>query len=318
MLKEYMLREALPRLDAHPDIKKGLLSQCRLKKGEIWTDPAAGHKVGCLDATVRDDVCKLLADEKTSLVINDPPYNLSLDNKNTQNLFKFTIDEYTAFSKKWLHNTLYILRPNAHFYLWLGADQNAGFEPLPELIMMMRDVKELSSRSFITMRNQRGYGTQKNWMAVRQELLYYVKGSPPFQVVYTDIPKVLKGYYKVVKGKKQENLARSKSSSIRAGNVWIDIQQIFYRMEENVPGAYAQKPLKAYFRILQSSSCKGDLVVDLFSHSGTTLLAAEIMGRRCYTCDNDPVFAEITIRRLEHYRRTGKLGFQCSNPFTAT
>ena len=53
------------------------------------------------------------------------------------------------------------------------------------------------------MRNQRGYGTQKNWMAVRQELLYYIKGKPNFNIdaEYTDIPKVMNGYYKKVNGK---------------------------------------------------------------------------------------------------------------------
>jgi len=310
-----MLREDLPRLDTNPELKKSLLSQCRLKPGEIWIDPVACHKVGCLDATVQEDVLKLLADEKSGLVVNDPPYNLLLDNKNTPNLFKYTINDYLLFSREWLQNALEILKQDAHFYIWLGADQNADFKPLPEFILLLREFKELSSRSFITMRNQRGYGTQKNWMAVRQELLYYVKGNPSFKVVYTDIPKVLKGYYKVVKGKKQENISRSKSSCIRASNVWIDIQQVFYRMEENVPGAYAQKPLKAYFRILESSSNRNDLIVDFFAHSGTMLLAAEILGRHCYTCDNDPVFSEIAIRRLEYFRKTGKLGFQCSDPF---
>ena len=72
----------------------------------------------------------------------------------------------------------------------------------------MRDFEEIRSRSFITMRNQRGYGTQKNWMAVRQELLYYVKGEPKFNVdaEYTDIPKILRGYYKEVGGNVTENL----------------------------------------------------------------------------------------------------------------
>ena len=52
------------------------------------------------------------------------------------------------------------------------------------------------------MRNQRGYGTQYNWMAIRQELLYYTNGKPKFNVKfrYTDIPKVLKGYYKEIGG----------------------------------------------------------------------------------------------------------------------
>ena len=54
-----------------------------------------------------------------------------------------------------------------------------------------------------------------------------------------------------------------------------------------------------------------------FAHSGATLLASEIQGRVCYTCDIDPVFCEIAIRRLENYRATGKLGWQNDHPFVA-
>jgi site-specific DNA-methyltransferase (adenine-specific) len=57
------------------------------------------------------------------------------------------------------------------------------------------------------------------------------------------------------------------------------------------------------------------LVVDFFAHSGTALLAAEINGRRCFTADVDPVFCEIAIRRLEHFRKTRRLGWQNSHPF---
>ena len=167
------------------------------------------------------------------------------------------------------------------------------------------------------MRNQRGYGTQKNWMAVRQELLYYVKGDPAFNVdaEYTDIPKILRGYYKEVDGQLTENLQRSKSETIRAGNVWVDVQQVFYRMEENVSGCYAQKPLKSTDRIIKASSAPGDIIIDFFAHSGTTLLAAEINERRCMTMDIDPIFCEITIRRLEHFRRTGRTGWQNGHAF---
>jgi len=184
-------------------------------------------------------------------------------------------------------------------------------------MIMMRQFPELKARSFITMRNQRGYGTQKNWMAVRQKLLYYIKGRPKFNVEaeYTDIPKILRGYYKTVNGKMTENLQRSRSRNIRAGNVWVDIQQVFYRMEENVPGCYAQKPLKAVERIVQASSDADDLVVDFFAHAGTTLLACERQNRRCFTADIDPVFAEVTIRRLERYRKTGDTGWQYKSPF---
>jgi len=309
--------EELERLDLHGELQKKILPLCRLKYGEIWKDPVNGHKVGVLDATKIEDIKKILGVEKAKLVINDPPYNVIVGNANTNNLFKLSLEEYLDFSRKWVQNAIAVMDNNAHLYIWIGADYKDNLQPLPDFIILMREFKVLKPKNFITMRNQRGYGTQKNWMWVRQELLYYIKGNPDFNVnaEYTDIPKILKGYYKEVNGKITENLERSKSKYLRAGNVWVDIQQVFYRMEENVPGCYAQKPLKAIERIILSGSREKDLVVDFFAHSGTTLLAAERLKRKVYTFDIDPIFAEITIRRLEHFRKTGKTGWQWQNPF---
>jgi len=307
--------EKLTRLDLDDEIKKKILPYCRLKKGEVWIDPKGKHKIGVLDATESADTKKLFEKNKAQLVINDPPYNVVVGNANTQNLSKVKVDQYLSFSENWISNVISVLDKNSALYIWLGADQNDGFQPLPEFMLMMRGFKELKSRSFITMRNQRGYGTQKNWMSVRQELLYYAKGNPHFKVNYTDIPKILGGYYKEVGGEVTSNFERSKSEFIRPGNVWVDIQQVFYRMEENVPGAYAQKPLKSIVRIIEASSKKNDLVADFFSHSGVTILASEMLGRRCYAMEIDPIFAELSIRRLEHYREMGKTGWQWNNPF---
>jgi site-specific DNA-methyltransferase (adenine-specific) len=247
--------------------------------------------------------------EKAALAIQDPPYNLVAFNS-------IEGDWFTSWCKQWVDGTWQVLDENSSLYVWLGADQKNGFHPLPEFMLMMRETP-FKSRSFITLRNQRGYGTQKNWMAVRQELLYYTKGEPAFNInaEYTDIPKILRGYYKEVDHKVTENLERSKSEYIRAGNVWVDIQQVFYRMEENVNGCYAQKPLKTCERIITASTSPHDLMVDFFAHSGSSLLAAELLDRKCYTVDCNPVYCEIAIRRLERFRRTGKLGWQNGNPF---
>ena len=304
-----MLKHPLPRIDKDEKLRDMLLPFCRLRPGEVWNDPSSKHRVGCLDAADESQVKKIFEKRQAVAAIHDPPYNF----------VAFKERELTGFitwCKKWIDNTYQILKPNASLYIWLGADQKYNFQPLPQFIQMMSDTK-FKSKNFITMRNQRGYGTQKNWMSVRQELIFYVKGKPDFnpEAEYTDIPKVLKGYHKIINGRKTENLERSKSKFIRAGNVWIDIQQIFYRMEENVNGCYAQKPIKAIKRIIEASSKKNQLITDFFSHSGTTLLAAELSKRKCITIDNDPVFCEITIRRLERLRSKGLTGWQNSNPF---
>ena len=82
-----------------------------------------------------------------------------------------------------------------------------------------------------------------------------------------------------------------------------------------VSGCYAQKPLKSIARIISASSRPGEVVIDFFSHSGATLVAGELAQRRCFTLDIDPIYCEITIRRLERLRETGKLGWQNGHPF---
>lgn len=274
--------------------------------GTIWEDPVHGHRIACLDASNENDINKFMNGKKASLAIQDPPYNVDINDE----FGNVPLEQYLPWCEKWINNTINALAENASLYIWLGADIRDGFQPLADFIIMMRN-KPVKARNLITMRNQRGYGTQKNWMAVRQELLYYIKGTPTFniQAEYTDIPKKTKGYYKKINGKVTENLERSKSTTIRAGNVWHDIQQVFYLMHENVEGCFAQKPLKSAKRIIDASSNPGNIVADFFSHSGTTLLQAEISNRIAYAMDINPIYCEITAARLLHYRRTGETGW---------
>lgn len=299
------LNQRLDRADAR--FRSRLLPHCRLRPGQIWRDPIRGHAVGCGDAADISFVARLCQDHRATLAVHDPPYNLLMGQK-------LQPDEFAAWCQRWVHTTERHLTADSSLYLWLGADQNDHFQPLPQVMAMMARTS-FASRAFITLRNQRGYGTSKNWMAVRQELLYYTLGEPRFTVQYTGIPKILRGYYKTVDGVRTENLERSHSDTIRPGNVWVDIQQVFYRREENINGCFAQKPLQAIERIVAASSLPGDTVLDFFAHAGTTLLACERLNRRCLTCDIDPIFAEISIRRLEHFRTTGKTGWQRGHPF---
>ena len=303
-----MKNNPLPRLDEDSQVRQRLLPHCRLRPGQVWIDPAGRHRVACADATDDVQISKLMENRRAVLAIHDPPYNqVAFDVR--------TIRSFVQWCETWVRLTADFLMDDAALYIWLGADQRFHFQPLPQFMLMMQELGIFESRSFVTMRNQRGYGTPKNWMAVRQELLYYVRGNPFFQVQYTDIPKILRGYYKRIDGEVTENLQRSKSDTIRPGNVWVDIQQVFYRMEENVSGCYAQKPVKAIERLVLASSQPDDLVLDLFAHSGSTLMACELHGRRAATVDIDPVFCEVVIRRLENYRKTGRLGWQNSHAF---
>ena len=61
------------------------------------------------------------------------------------------------------------------------------------------------------------------------------------------------------------------------------------------------KPLELVERALRNSSREGDVVLDLFLGSGTTLIAAERTGRVCYGMELDPHYAQVAVARWERF-----------------
>ena len=64
------------------------------------------------------------------------------------------------------------------------------------------------------------------------------------------------------------------------------------------------KPVKLIGYLMRNSSKPGDSVLDLFGGSGTTLIAAEQLGRKCYMMELDPHYCDVIIARWE--KLTGK------------
>lgn len=61
------------------------------------------------------------------------------------------------------------------------------------------------------------------------------------------------------------------------------------------------KPVELVARAIQNSSKQGNIVIDLFGGSGTTLIAAEQTGRRCRMMELDPKYVDVIIERWENF-----------------
>ena len=57
------------------------------------------------------------------------------------------------------------------------------------------------------------------------------------------------------------------------------------------------KPLKLLARLIKNSSRQGDIVLDTFGGSGSTLITCEQLGRSCYTMELDPKYADVIVKR---------------------
>ena len=64
------------------------------------------------------------------------------------------------------------------------------------------------------------------------------------------------------------------------------------------------KPVALVAHLMENSSASGDCVADIFGGSGTTLIAAEQLGRRCRMMELDPHYCDVIIKRWEDF--TGK------------
>ena len=65
-----------------------------------------------------------------------------------------------------------------------------------------------------------------------------------------------------------------------------------------------QKPVELVLKAIKNSSKEGDIILDPFLGSGTSLIAAEQCGRVCYGVELDPSYVDVIIERWENH--TGK------------
>ena len=70
-----------------------------------------------------------------------------------------------------------------------------------------------------------------------------------------------------------------------------------------------QKPVEIPMRAIENSSQPGEIVLDFFGGSGSTLMGAELTGRRCYTTELDPAYCDVIVSR--YVAQTGNIGVIC-------
>jgi site-specific DNA-methyltransferase (adenine-specific) len=82
------------------------------------------------------------------------------------------------------------------------------------------------------------------------------------------------------------------------GNLWNDVPPIASKSKERI-GYPTQKPLALLDRIIKASSNEGDVVLDAFCGGGTTLVAAQRLGRKFIGIDQSEQAIAISRKRLE-------------------
>ncbi len=222
------------------------------------------------------DLLSTLEDESVDLIIADPPYNLGKSYGNNSDEMDF--NDYLSFTKKWLFESRRILKKTGSIYVFMG------FRHISYLYDIMEKELGLNFNSWIVWHYTQGMGKTKGFSPRHDDVLFFT-ASDAFTFNLDDI-RVPQKYYR----------QRNNMRGANPGDVWT-----FSHVHYSNPNRQAhptQKPEGLIERMVLASSNPGELVLDPFSGSGTTLRVCDQLGRASLGFEINPDYVEMTRQRL--------------------
>jgi DNA modification methylase len=267
--------------------------------GDIWI--LGNHRLLCGDSSKPGDVDRLLDGEKIQLVNTDPPYNVKVEPRSNNAIAsggkgmpavhhqRFDIardpskgkptsaklrakdrplandflkeEDFDLLLKAWFGNFARVLEPGRGFYIW-GGYVNCSNYPRP-----LRECGLYFSQAIIW-HKQHPVLTRKDFMGDHEWCFY--------------------GW--------REGAAHKFFGEKNVTDVWsvkkVSSQNMVHLTE---------KPVDLAIRAMLYSSRPGENVIDLFGGSGSTLVAAEQMGRKAFLMEIDPLYCDVIVKRWEKF-----------------
>src|SRR5665811_181369 len=231
----------------------------RVKAGEVWA--LGDHRLLCGDATKPEDVERLLDGQKAAMVFTDPPYNVALGGHGGQQ---------RGQKKRRIQNDA--LPPDEWEAFCRGWAVNLLAHTDGALYICMSS-KEWPLVSRVLEEAGGHWSDTIIWQKDR-----FVLGRADYQRIYEPI------WFGWREGREHFWCGDRNQS-----DVW---QVARPSVSEAHP---TMKPLALVEQAIENSSRPGDVVLDLFLGSGSTLIAAERTGRICYGMELDPHYASIAV-----------------------
>lgn len=219
---------------------------------------------------------KSIESNSVDLIIADPPYNVGKDYGNKSDRQSFT--EYLSFTEKWLRECHRVLNENGTIYVFIG------FRFISYLYQFMENDLDMNFINWISWHYTQGIGKTKGFSPRHDDILMFSKSSKyKFNLDEIRIPQK---FYRKVNNMRGAN----------PGDVW-EISHIHYCQKGRQPHP-TQKPEALIERMVLASSCEGDLVIDPFSGSGTTMRVCQQLNRNGIGIEINEEYVEQTLERL--------------------
>ena len=254
-------------------------------------------------------IMRSLPNESIDLIATDIPFN-SGRSYSSKNGVEFndkwsSMEEFRGFMRLRLIEMHRLLKPSGSIYVHLDTSASHYIR-----IEMDRIFHADNFQNDIIWSYHGNAGSRKRWSKRHDIILMYTKSNkftfyPQFEP-YTR--KQLNRYKETDKDGRRFWWNNSKKTGkykcymkegTLIGDTWTDIEILTSQKERT--GYPTQKPLALYQRIIKASSNEGDLILDPFAGSGTTLDAAQLLNRNWIGIDQNPNTVDYIKKRFDKY-----------------
>ena len=235
--------------------------------GYVWC--LGDHRLICGDATDPEVVAKLLGDEVPNLMVTDPPYGVDYDPEWRNKAAEAGLIKYAAKSTGTVANddqadwrAAWDLFPGDVAYVWHAS--------------LLSDVKDgLEACDFVA----------RNQIVWAKDSFAISRGHYNWQHEVC--------LYAVRKGSTADWIGPNNESTL-----W-KIRSAGEADRTTIHGT--QKPIECMARPIRNHGKRGDAIYEPFAGSGSTIIAAEQLGRRCFAVELDPHYCDIIVERWQKF-----------------
>lgn len=271
--------------DVEKELKK--ITAPTTKLGDIIY--LGNHKILCGDATKKENLKRLLGDEKASMIYSDPVYNISVDYDGGIGGKKDyggnvhdtrTYDEYKTFITESITASLAVTAPNTHIFyycdqIYIGLIQD-----------IYRSLSIANKRVCLWLKNSQNPVPKVYCNKAYEPAVYGTLGKPYLAEKIQDLNEVLNKEF------------TTGNDLIAQVDDFIEIWTAKRLSAKDYQHA-TSKPITLHEKAIKRCTKPGDIIIDSFLGSGSTLLAGEQLSRRVYGCELEPRFCDLIIKRYE-------------------
>lgn len=283
--------DAVPDIPALPVSKRGAV----YKLGE--------HRLMCGDSTDKTDVIRLMNGQVADLLLTDPPYNVAYESANGLSIKNdnMSVPEFDKFLTKAFTLASLALKSGASFYIFHSDNYGNNFRnsvlaaglTLRQCLMWVKNGFILGRQDYQWAHEPCLYGwkdgASHQWFGDRRQSTVIDVPDCPF-IQRED------GRYQLKVGNRIYSIA---ADAVCEEEITSVIECPKPKRNDIHP---TMKPVELLIRLLKHSCRRGDIILDTFGGSGSTLIAAEQTGRKAYLMELDEKYVDVIRKRYAQFR----------------